>query len=232
MDPELRRQMSLARESYQRQEYSRAEPLLRSIVAQHPMSAEMFNMLGVILHHRGSFSEAQQMLEQALHLNNSYTEAALNLAVVYNDTGRYQDAQAVYGQVLQQARSQPQQLDSYARGKLANLHAATADAYRELGLLEGAEAEYRKALTLAPQFPDLRCALAATLSEQGNHEGAVGVYQELLNDSPQYVQGFVLLGTELYALGRKAEAREAWTRALQVDPQNKRVAVYLNWVKE
>ncbi|MCS6912398.1 MAG: tetratricopeptide repeat protein [Myxococcales bacterium] len=230
IEPQLRQLITLARDAYQRREYERAEPLLCEIIAQHPGSAETFNMLGVIYHHHGRLDEARQMFEQALHLNPSYTEAALNLAVVLSDTSHYGEAEAVYRKTLRRAEAEPRQLDQFARGKLANLHAATAEAYREAGMYEEAEAEYRKALGLCPGFMDLHCELAMMLSERGDREGAVRVCREALLHNPRYVQAHIQLGAELYALGRREEARAAWEQALAIEPGNRRVRVYLNLV--
>lgn len=230
MDAELRRQMALCRECYLRHEYDRAEPLLREVIAQHPGSAEMFNMLGVILHHKDHFAEAREMFAQALHLNPAYTEAALNLAVVFGDMGQYQEAQRAYKQAMAQTQGQPQFLDQYARGKLANMHAATAEAYRELGLRQEAIAELSRALKLCPTFADLHCQLAMVLSETGDREQALSHYAEALVHNPGYVQACIQLGAELYALGRRDEARAAWERALQMEPDNRRLPVYLKLV--
>lgn len=237
MDAELRRQMHLARELYQHHEYDRAEPLLQAILAQHPGAAELCNMLGVIRHQRGRFAEARRLFEQALAQNPGFTEAALNLAVVLNDTGCYEEGAAIFQRLrAQQGRPAADRAggrpirDAFALGRLANLHAATAEGYRELGLFAEAIGEYRRALALCPAFPDLRADLAMTLMEQGDLAGAVEAYRELVALSPRYAQGFVLLGTALYALGRHDEARGAWEQALSLEPENRRLGVYLSWV--
>lgn len=230
IESELRRQIALAREHYLRREYDRAEPLLREIIAQHPGSAETFNMLGVIQHHSGRLGDAHEMFEQALHLNPAYTEAALNLSVVLSDTGHYSEAEAVYGRALRRAAEEPRQLDQFARGKLANMHAATAEAYRELGLLSEATTEFRRAIHLCPGFPDLHLRLGLTLSEMGDREGAVSAYREAVAHDPRYVQGRIQLGAELYALGSRDEARAEWEQALSQDPENRRLQIYLKLV--
>ena len=92
MDDRLRNLMHLAREHYENREYDKAEPLLTQIVREHQGFADMFNMLGVIHHGQGRFTQAQEMFEHALKVNPNYTEAALNLAVTYNDLGKYREA--------------------------------------------------------------------------------------------------------------------------------------------
>lgn len=242
MDAELRRQMLLARELYQHHEYDRAEPLLQAILAQEPGAAEPNNLLGIICHQRGRFGEAQQRFERALAQNPDYTEAALNLAVVCNDTGQYQAGEAVLlalkarqaagGVAAGRGEGSSAGVDRFALGRLANLHAATAEGYRALGMYPAAIAEYQRALALCPGFPDLRVGLATLLSEHGDHQGAVAAYRQLVALSPRYAQGFVLLGMELFALGQHDEARAAWEQALALEPDNRRLGVYLGWVND
>lgn len=86
MDEQLRQLMHLAREHYQAAEYDKAEPLLTQIVRDHRGFADMHNMLGFIHHRAGRFTQASEMFEEALRVNPNYTEAALNLAVTYNDS--------------------------------------------------------------------------------------------------------------------------------------------------
>ncbi|HEY7956347.1 MAG TPA: tetratricopeptide repeat protein, partial [Polyangia bacterium] len=187
MDDRLRQLMHLAREHYESHEYDKAEPLLLQIVREHRGFADMFNMLGVIHHGQGRFTQAQEMFEDALKINPGYTEAALNLAVTYNDLGKYKEAREVYAQAIATTCAQPSKLDPFARGKIANMHARTADAYTGVGMFEEAAREYRKALDLCPTFIDIRTKLASTLRDMGDKEAAVQEYLQVKQQSPQYL---------------------------------------------
>jgi len=228
MDDRLRQLMVLAREHYENHEYDKAEPLLTQIVREHRGFADMFNMLGVILHGHGRFSQAQEMFEEALRINPSYTEAALNLAVTYNDLGKYQQARDVYSRAIATTRSSPSHLDPFARGKIANMHARTADAYGGVGMFDEAAREYRKALDLCPTFIDIRSKLAATLRDMGDKEAAVQEYLLVKQQAPKFLSGRVNLGVTLYSLGRKEEARKEWESVLAEDPGNKSCRMYLD----
>src|SRR5262245_56784566 len=141
MDDRLRQMMHLAREHYESREYDRAEPLLEQIVREHRGFADMFNMLGVIHHTASRFGQAEAAFKEALSLNPRYTEAALSLAVTLNDLGRYVEAREVYARAIETSRAEPRYLDPFAKGKVANMHAATGDAYVGLGMLEEATRE-------------------------------------------------------------------------------------------
>jgi tetratricopeptide (TPR) repeat protein len=223
--------MHLAREHYQANEYDRAEPLLLQIVRDHRGFADMHNMLGVIHHAHSRFAQAQTMFEEALQINPAYTEAALNLAVTYNDLGKYREAREVYARAIAQSKSQPRHLDPFARGKIANMHARTADAYVGVGLYDDALAEYRKALDLCPTFVDIRTKLASTLRDVGDKDGAIREYQAAKAQAPKYLPARINLGVTLYSVGRKDEARVEWESVLAEDPENKSCRMYLDILK-
>jgi tetratricopeptide (TPR) repeat protein len=231
MEEHLRQLMHLAREHYQNHEYDKAEPLLLQIVRDHRGFADMFNMLGVIQHGQERLAEAQQMFEEALKVNPGYTEAALNLAVTYNDLGKYAEAKEVYAQAIAASRAQPRHIDPFAKGKIANLHAHTADAYAGLGLNAEAAREYRKALELCPSFVDIRSRLAATLRDLGDKEAAIQEYQTVKQQAPHYLQARVNLGVALYSVGRRDEARQEWEAVLAEEPDNKSCRMYLDILK-
>jgi tetratricopeptide (TPR) repeat protein len=231
MDDRLRNLMHLAREHYENREYHEAEPILQQIVREHQGFADMFNMLGVIQHGQGHFSQAQEMFEHALKINENYTEAALNLAVTYNDLGKYREAKEVYAAAIARSRAEPRQLDPFAKGKIANMHARVADAYAGIGMHDEAAREYRKALDLCPTFVDIRTKLAAVLRDMGDKEAAVQEYQLVKQQAPKYVPARVNLGVTLYSLGRRDEAKVEWESVLQEDPANKSCRMYLDILK-
>lgn len=231
MDDRLRQMMHLAREHYEAREYDKAEPLLEQIVREHRGFADMFNMLGVIYHTGSRFSQAETAFKEALRLNPRYTEAALSLAVTLNDLGRYVEAREIYARAIETSRAEPRYIDPFAKGKVANMHAATGDAYIGLGMLDHAAREYRAALELCPTFVDIRNKLGSTLRDLGDKEGALAEYQLCKEQVPKFVAARVNLGVTLYALGRKDQARAEWESVQADDPGNKSARMYLDIMK-
>src|SRR5215469_15609118 len=129
MDEHTKQLLLLGREHYQKRELEKAEQMLRQVLDHEDRLADVHEMLGVICHTRGNFIEAEHHFERALSINPGYTEAALNLAVTYNDRGKYEAARQVYARIKGAPGGSVQGLDPFARGKLANMHADIAQAY-------------------------------------------------------------------------------------------------------
>ena len=87
MDDRTKQLLTLGREHYEKREFDKAEHYLKQVLERGSAYADVYNMLGVISHDHGQFEEAQKFFEEALSINPNYTEAALNLAVTYNDLG-------------------------------------------------------------------------------------------------------------------------------------------------
>ena len=185
-------------------------------------------MLGVIHYEAGRVNKARESLETALQINPTYTEAALNLAVVYNEMGKYDQAKEVYAQAQGQRDSTGlDKLDSFVRGKIANMHAELGDAYVAVGLLDHATKEYSKALRVCPTFVDIRTKLGTTLRDLGRIDKALDELVAVRESAPDFLQARIQLGVTLWRAGRIAEARTEWEHVLDEDPSNRSCRVYL-----
>src|SRR6478609_1760910 len=117
MDDRVKQLLVLGREHYDRREYDRAEDVLRQVLEKTDRFADVYNMLAVILHEKGDFVAAERHFERAVELNPNYTEALLNLAVTYNDLGKYEAAREVYARIRREGGPEGGVLDPFARGK-------------------------------------------------------------------------------------------------------------------
>lgn len=216
--PEAR--MSQARKLYTLGRWQEALTELEVVIVDHPTYADLHNMMGVCHHHLNQWQRAQRAFGEALQLNPRYTEAALNLAVLLNDTGKYDEARTIYRQALEVLSHDKSAMDPLAAGKIANMHATLAEAYRDAHRPEEALAEYQRALALCPHFADIRHALAGLLLEQKDLEGAAAQLQRAINDQPRYVAPRIRLGATLLALGRVNEAQAVYEAALAIEPKH------------
>lgn len=227
MDERVKQVLLLGREHYQKREYDKAEALLREVLDADDRFADVHDMLGVIAHARGNFVAAEHHFERALAINPGYTEAALNLAVTYNDRGKYEAARDVYKRIRGKPSGAKDALDPFARGKLANMHADLAQAYADLGLALEAAGELEKAVGLCPDFADLRTRLGNVLRELKELGRAREQYEAALATRASYVPARVALGVTLLALGEPAAAEVHWKKVLETEPDNAQAKMYL-----
>jgi len=227
MVEQLKEWVARGREYYDRGDYDKAEQFLLKVLEKSDSFADVYNILGVINHHRGSMEEARGLFERALSLNARYTEAALNLVVTYNELRLYEDARRVYQQTLNLGKSPDNPVEPYAKGKIANLHAEVAQAYIDAGLLNEAAEELRKAIGLCPNFADLRLRLANIYREWNEPIAAKLELEQAIAIRPSFVPARVTLGVVLLTLGHTEEAIEQWKKAQELEPENPAIQLYL-----
>ncbi len=227
MDDHLKQLLLLGREHYQKREYDKAEYLLRQVVAQTDKFADVHHMLGVILHSRGDFQQAEQHFEKAVELNPNYTEAQLNLMVTYNDLGKYDKARTLYASMRTRSQGSDRQLDPFAKGKIANMHAELSNAYHDVGMIPEAILELEKAVRLCPTFADLRTRLGVLLKDSGDLARAREHFEMAKQINPKYLQARVQLGVLALSAGESTRAAEEFRAVLAEDPENKSAQTYL-----
>lgn len=226
--------LAQAKKAYRLRDFPQARLLLEEIIQNDTQYADAFNMLGVIYHDAGLFSKAQKALEQALEINPRYIEAALNLSVLFNDLGQYEQAHKTYQTALAACQVQSQTPraarcpdDPFAAGKLANLHAELAEAYRQAGKLAQACQEYEHALELGPDYQDLRIALAQVLLEHKRPKQAVVELEKVLQKDPHAITARLHLGIALLACNAPQAAIAQWERILKQQPEHQGAAMYI-----
>ncbi|MGH7274735.1 MAG: tetratricopeptide repeat protein [Nitrospiria bacterium] len=218
---------------FQEGRYDEAERVFLQLLTHRPQGfADIYNKLGFIYQWRGELQKAADFFQKALNLNPKYTEAALNLAVTYNDMGRYDEAVKTFNRAASVVKAQPKSLDPYIRGRLANEHARLGDLYYALGLYEEALDEYRKALTLRPNLVDIMTKIGITLRDQGALDEAIRILMRVKEVHPRYSQAFIHLGITYYMKGFVDMARSEWEALKELDPNSHGANLYLALAKK
>ncbi|MBM4283502.1 MAG: tetratricopeptide repeat protein, partial [Deltaproteobacteria bacterium] len=231
MDEKLREALGLGRDLYRQRDFARAEPYLAQVTAAQLPYADVYNMLGVIHHDAGQFSKAHACFQEALRINPAYTEASLNLAVTYNDMGRYAEARDLYLGALTTSTRPGAKLDSFVMGKLANMYADIAEVYVAAGAWDEAIAEFRRALALRPTFVDLRVRLAQALRDAQRLDEALRELRAVLAQSPDYLPARLSLGLTLFSKGDHAASLHVFEAVLQKEPEHHRARVFRDMIR-
>lgn len=224
---DLRELFEVGKKHFESKNYIRAEQYFNRILKGGTHYADVHNMLGVIYHIQGKFNNAIQSFEKAIEINPAYTEATLNLAVLYNDLGEFKKAKALYSRIQKNQGKKPTDFDPILRGKVSNMHSHLGDTYREIGKFAEAIDEYRKALKLCPAFADIRTKLGVAYRENRQKDLAVKELEATISESPHYKPARVQLGVAYYSQGEKSKAARIWKDVLAKDKENRLAKIYL-----
>ncbi|UCF04281.1 MAG: tetratricopeptide repeat protein [bacterium] len=88
----------------------------------------------------------------------------------------------------------------------------------EQGNFAGAIERFREALEIDPGFTDASFNLAVTFQKLGLHNNAVTVLTDLIKRAPENPDHLYALGSSRFHLRDLAGARDAFARALSIDP--------------
>jgi tetratricopeptide (TPR) repeat protein len=174
----------------------------------------------------GQHDRAVEEFNRALELNPRYLEALIHRGMVLMELGRREEAEESF-QSAQQGDGVEAGFPAHAAGRLANLHAAVAEGYAELGALEPAIEQLRHATRLGPKFPDLRYRLARLLLESGQTLEAREELELVVRGRPNFLDALALLGLARYLSGDAAGAEQVWRDCLARRPEDARVEAYL-----
>jgi tetratricopeptide (TPR) repeat protein len=229
MDVSPERLVEQANERFQLQDYYGAIHLLEEVIATGRAFADAHHLLGLSYSLAGQPEKALEQLDRALALNPNYIEALIHRALVLNELGREEEANAVLRRARQVTTSGDRRagFHGHVAAKLANQHAALGQAYYEAGGLNEAIAQYEAALELGPAFHDLRYKLGRLLLEAGRALDAHEHFQIIVRERPSFLDAAAMLGMASYLAGDGLAARAVWEELRARRPEDPRVEAYL-----
>ncbi|HYD31523.1 MAG TPA: tetratricopeptide repeat-containing glycosyltransferase family protein [Azospirillaceae bacterium] len=170
-------------------------------------------------------------------------EEALAIGADQHRAGRLEEAEAIYGRVLEVAPDNSDALHLLGlvrrrQGRLDEAQALILRALERVGSVvpvmlgnlgnvltdmgrHGEAADhYRKALALNPDDPDLLGRLAQSLWSADRYPEAEAVYRSLIARQPADAKHYYNLGVTYQRLGRQRDAELAFRDCLRVDPRH------------
>src|SRR5213594_85539 len=216
-----------ANERFQLQDYYGAIHLLEEVIATGRAFADAHHLLGLSYSLAGQPEKALEQLDRALALNPNYIEALIHRALVLNELGREEEANAVLRRARQVTSERRAGFHTHVAAKLANQHAALAQAYYEAGGLNESIAQYEAALELGPAFHDVRYKLGRMLLDAGRALEAHEHFQIIVRERPSFLDAAAMLGLACYLAGDGLAARTVWEELRARRPEDPRVEAYL-----
>jgi tetratricopeptide (TPR) repeat protein len=218
----------LGKRSFDERNYDIALQYLEKVAAEKSQFADVYNMLGLIYYYGSRFEDAIKAFRKAIEINPAYTEASLNLSVVYNELGQFERSSEVYAMAREGRKDAESYLDPYVKGKLANMHSGLGAIYKDLGFYNEAADEFKKALKLRPGFVDIKTSLGVVYRDMKDYENALRELEETVSQNPEYAHSRVQLGLTYYTMGQQEKARSEWLKVLRANPEDKVAQMYMN----
>jgi len=190
------------------EQLDKSEAECRRALAEQPTFAEARYLLAQLLFTRGESASALKELEQAHRDAPHHAEIARELAVRYEEAGRWADAYAIWRRLVSAFQNNPEW----------RWHSATCA--EKLNLWHEAQADYTELTIVHPQFAPAWVNLGRVHLAQGDYEGALSCFTRAIELNPEDANAFFNAGDVLYQLGAYEAAAETYTAGLQRDPHN------------
>lgn len=200
----------------------------------NPEYADIHNYMGAALSLLGRYEEAIKSFLKSIELNPKYIEAHVNLGLTYSLIGKIEEANKEFAIVeeLEISKSKTdKEIGFSAKAKISNLHKDLGLLYIEIKMYEEAVDEFRKALRLTPDFPDLSFYLAKALNEKGDVNEAINILENLIERKSDFISAYLLLGRCYYKTGNLKKAKDIWEEGYKLDPTNSKLSSYLNMLE-
>ena len=182
--------------------------------------------LGLAWQNRGELERAAEQFREAIRINDNLSPAMFMLADVLDQMGRPEEAAIQRGraQRLEEAVRSGREVPLAGTDARGGSRFGPRD-YNNAGVglvvngkFAAAEAQFRKALELAPDYAGAHYNLANVLRDLGRHDEALAEYRRTLLLAPDMAAAHLNVGIILRLRGDLQEARAAFRKALEIDP--------------
>ena len=193
--------------------------------------AEVYFLMGNIFHMKGEIGKAIKAFSKVLELKQTHTDAAISLSVLYNDIGRYEEAQKIFKiadeRVKRSSNKKNEVGDEHVNQKFSSKHFELGEMYFTYGRYDEALFEYNKASSLDPENLDIRIKLAKVYTKKNFISKAYDELRSLKNEHPAFLPARIALGILYYGNGKVVEAQNEWEKVLAKEPANQEAGMYL-----
>ncbi|MFK8137467.1 MAG: tetratricopeptide repeat protein [Bdellovibrionales bacterium] len=219
--------METAKENFISGNYKLAEPILNQLLLVQNKEPEVFQMLATIYYDQGKFKKAIKTFKRALEIEPSYTDAAIGLSVILNDTGKYEEGKEIFENAKRLLDQKKSRLDRHAEEKIYKKHMELGDLYGNYKMFVEALEQYRKAFDFNIKRDETIVTISNTLVNAKKADEAIKELHHYLDINAHAVSPRLKLGLIYYNGNRIVEAVEQWEKALLAEPENQQALSYI-----
>ena len=185
-----------------------ARDALNNALQINPKFAKAHFLQGLIRYEQSDYAGGIRALSIALEYDPGYRTDSFTRGINYHNEQRHMAALQSFEQV------------SYTEVDDIMFHYRLGDDFYKRGFFTEAVSEYQKALTLNPNYADIRNHLGVAYSAMGLLEEAVREFRYALSINPQFVDALLNLGITLRDRGDHAAAQKLFTDAVKIKPDH------------
>ena len=236
-------QRALAAVALRRNDMPSLEQAATQVVALQPKSPDGYALLAVSAMNQKQFPKAEEQIRKAIDVAPQSAVGYIQMGNLRQLQKQYSEAEKSYQQALEHDPSSADALSGlmniYINQKQIDKGVAVANAqitkvpnssafYDLLGTLlfnnkkdlNGAAAALKKSAELDKNNSDALLKLGQVQIAQGSADQAISTYQNSLKDNPRETSFYILMG-ELYESKQEWDkAKEAYQKALEIQPDN------------
>jgi tetratricopeptide (TPR) repeat protein len=181
------------------------EGLLRAALRARPGDVVLHHALGQMLTKQRRWPEAVECYTAARALR---PELGVTLAGALVNAGRVGEGLSLFERLIAERRDNPSPW----------LYIRHGDALNGQGRHKEAEAAFREAVRLKPDYRVAHCNLGIALERQGRHKEAEAAYRQAIRIKPELPEAHNGLGVALQHQDRQREAEAAYRQAIRIKP--------------
>lgn len=204
-----------------REQWERAAQWLTSLAAQQPENPNPRRRLGGVLFHQGKIEEAYQQFAAASKLDNNESPAAMNVAGLYQTTGKWDEAKTWLERAAKDLPDDPRPLMALSRWHL------------QIGDLDAADRAVQAAEKLSATSLEVRVLRGIVARFRGDLPTA----EKYLASAHEEASSNLLARNNLALTWADMDDQDKWQRALELaaensrrDPRNPELSSTLGWV--
>lgn len=190
-------------------DYSRGVSEVDEYLKTSPNDPYLLNMKGKLLQMNGGYEEAENLYKLSRTSKNDYWENLLDLAKLYDLTGRKYQSASLYNTLYRQYTNQ--------NFRTANTLKLAGYAAAKIGEFHDANAALRTAYRLDNNDVDVMIQWANLFLEKYNNADAVRTFNDALKVNQRRSDIYVGLGKSSYSFAKKEELAK---KALSINPND------------